>query len=85
MSGNREKPEPFSKKYREPGVEWTPDEFPLLLTRPIGYIYLCQRCDETFEDMSDIHIPLCNNCRARLLDETLERVRNGNRDLHWEE
>jgi hypothetical protein len=51
------------KEYREYGVAWSSGETPLKFTRPIGYIYICQRCGRRFESDKEIHIPWCDICR----------------------
>jgi DNA-directed RNA polymerase subunit RPC12/RpoP len=56
-------------EYREYGVEWTIDENPIKKTRPVGYIYICQKCGRRFEYHREIHVPWCADCRLNDLFE----------------
>lgn len=60
-------------EYREPGVKWSIDEVPVKKTRPIGWIYRCEQCGKRFEFDREIHIPWCDDCRIKSLNEIKKR------------
>lgn len=70
--------------YYEDGEDWRTAKqvklvMPIAVT-PIGWKYRCENCEETFELIREIHIPLCIDCRYTLLD----KMSNGMLSIHLE-
>lgn len=65
----------YDPEYRKPGVEWSPNEMPMLKAIPKAYVYDCQKCGKEFTQNYEIHIPWCDDCRRQNLDNLIKDAR----------